>query len=184
MKNMLNPDKVSFTISIYTKSGKKLKNTDVKLIGIDDSYYTDKRKTYEYTTNDEGKINIISINEGVYIFQIFFKKKYFEYIHYVKNNSIIKIELPILLGLFFKEKRVSDEEVEGVFEDVRTDKKFCFKCKTEKKSGLGWWKCKYCKRWYCNDCRIPENHNCKGLLVSPPKRFRVEYSKYGTKYSP
>ena len=43
--------------------------------------------------------------------------------------------------------------------------------------------CKYCERWFCDEHRLPENHQCKGKVKNPHKfGGRIIYSKNTPEY--
>jgi len=45
--------------------------------------------------------------------------------------------------------------------------------------------CKYCKRWFCEKHRLPENHKCIGKPKNNlPPAGRINYSKDKTEYFP
>jgi len=52
---------------------------------------------------------------------------------------------------------------------------FCTFCKKKINSITGFF-CKYCKKWFCAEHRLPENHKCKGNLKSPSAEYRVIYN--------
>ena len=53
----------------------------------------------------------------------------------------------------------------------------CFKCKKQCNGLTGIFECHYCGRDFCEDHRLPENHNCIGDPSSPPGGMRELYSR-------
>lgn len=175
MEPILNPKKVSLTITTTNLIGRKWANIDVKLGRIDDCFYH-KPREIESKTNNEGIVNFKSIFEGAYLIQISAKKVFSEEIHIIKNNASIKIKLPSLFGWFYKEKKVDKGRLKEFYEKFRIDNEVCFKCKKPYKSCTDQFKCKYCEKQFCSNHRLPENHNCWGKPKAPPGGHRVIYS--------
>jgi tRNA(Ile2) C34 agmatinyltransferase TiaS len=175
MEPLLNPKKISLTIEVKNFIGIKQKNVNLKLIRIDDYLYY-KPKEYESKTDEEGIANFNSILEGAYLVQILKNKILVEKILEVRKNDTIEIRLPIMFGLFKKEQKVSDEEVNKIYEKYRIDTYVCFKCKNKYKSWTDKFLCKYCKKYFCSKHRLPEEHNCWGEPKALPSGYNVIFS--------
>lgn len=48
----------------------------------------------------------------------------------------------------------------------------CSKCHKEIE-GVEVWTCNYCKLKHCDNCRLPEDHNCKGIIKNEWKIDRI-----------
>ncbi len=98
-------------------------------------------------------------------------------------NSQEKIRIPIL---FFKDYRLSKNEVFRIAEKYRWDRLKCYQCKMKYTDYLEVYECHYCNRIYCSKHRVPEYHNCKS--PKKPEEFmkglggRMTFSGNKTKY--
>jgi hypothetical protein len=78
----------------------------------------------------------------------------------IKNlKKMINLKLPTIFGLLKKEITMDDN-------------KFCNYCKFEYNDLLEKFKCGYCRKNYCSNHRLPENHKCTKLPEKPPPKFR------------
>jgi len=175
---ILNPKKISLTITTTNALGRKWKNVNVKLIRIDDYFYHNP-KEIEGVTNDDGILKFNSILEGAYLVQISTKKVFLEEVHVIRKNELIKIKIPSIFGWFHKEKELNVEELRNFYEKFRTDKEVCFKCKKPYKSYTDRFLCKYCGKYFCSEHRLPENHDCWGEPKAPSGGFREIHTKNG-----
>ncbi len=169
------PRKASLTITTTNIIGRKWGHINVKLIRIDDYFYY-KRKEIENKTNEEGVLNLKSILDGAYLIQTSIKRVFSEEIHIITKDETIRIKLPSLFGWFYKKKKINENELRNIYEKFRTDIELCFKCKKNYKGYTDKFKCKYCKKYFCSDHRLPENHSCWGNPKSPSGGYRVIYS--------
>jgi len=69
-------------------------------------------------------------------------------------------------------KKESDEiESSEIPEEPPIILKIVDKCNvcSKKINTLTGWRCAYCDEWHCDRHRLPEEHDCKGKPMSPPK---------------
>jgi len=166
--------KVSLTIETVNLIGRKQKNVNVRLIRIDDYFYSGP-KGIEGITNEEGIVNFESILEGSYLIQILTGKVFLEKIKKIRDNKSMRIRLPFL----FRKRMANTDKLKKIYEKNRTDNELCFKCKNPYKAYTDKFLCKYCEKYFCSHHRVPETHACWGTTVAPQGGFRELHSRSG-----
>ncbi|MCK5021381.1 MAG: AN1-type zinc finger domain-containing protein [Candidatus Peribacteraceae bacterium] len=156
--------------------GRGKSNVVIEIRKIDDYFYSDNPKRASTTTDKDGIGIIKSVSHGKYLASFNFKKTNIEKILLIDGNDKFEIKIPIF-GLFKKDERFDDKEIEKIYDENRTDLDKCFKCKKKYKTYTDRFKCNYCNKFFCPKHRLPESHNCWGKLVSKSGAFReVHYA--------
>ena len=169
---------ISITIKTKNRIGETWKNVNVELIHIDDYFYH-KPKTIQGMTNIEGIVKFHVVPEGTYLIKTTTNRVYSEEVHKLTNNQILEIKLPSIFGLFSKKKEVNDDTKDEIYEEERTDHDICFDCKEKYKSYTDKFCCAYCKKYFCSNHRLPENHNCWGEPKAPSGGFHEIHTAGG-----
>ncbi len=174
------PKRIKLKLLLRNRLSIPQPNLKVNLYRIDDDIFEDNPNILHFITNDEGVINK-SIPEGVYVAQIVKRKSIFEKVIDTYKKKFFIITTPITFGLFSKKYEISMDKIQEIYEQQRTDLKFCFKCKKRYSSLSDRFKCNYCGKYFCIKHRLPENHNCKGMnnIKSPPSSLREIHTASG-----
>ena len=116
----------------------------------EENFKDNKEKDCKFKKNQNG---IIKVNSTRGIYEI--------------ENNDSKEKYKIRLPLFKKDIKLSDIQIDDLSEKYRWDKDKCYLCKKKYKNSLDIFRCKYCKKIFCEVHRIPENHKCGGNPVLP-----------------
>lgn len=170
-KAIPSPKRISLTIVTTNRFGRKWSNVNINLIRVDDYFYH-KPKEVSGVTDERGRSTFKSILEGGYLIQVSTKKVILEELHVLKEDKTIKIKLPSIFGWRRKKMTLNGKLIEEFYEELRTDKEFCFKCKSKYKTGVDVFKCRYCEKYFCSKHKLPEEHNCWGEPKAPPSGLR------------
>ena len=172
---LLNPKKVKINFKIISILSKPLSNVKIKLLRIDD-YFHHKPNKYLLLTNKDGYASKI-VFEGAYLTRYEYKKSYIEKIvdTTFKKSLNLKEKMPFLFGLIKYSRSISENKIDKVYQNNRTDVLFCFKCKKKYKFVTDRFLCPYCGKYFCSEHRIPENHNCWGKPRTIKTPYRVVY---------
>ena len=156
-------------------------NTTIKLI---DDYYYLTPKPIKQITDKDGIVKFRNIAKGYYIIKVSKGKSYSSKIYEIRESRFIIFRLRFLyfflnlFGWIFGAK-AREYEINKIYERIRTDITNCFFCK-QHYNHLPYL-CRYCKKYYCSKCRVPETHKCldKGPRNKLPYGFREIHTRGG-----
>jgi 5-hydroxyisourate hydrolase-like protein (transthyretin family) len=165
-------DKVPIKIVVANILGKPKEKVILEMTRIDDNFYdkvlskTGKKNNrnkliFKKVTDKDGKIKFDDLLNGTYLARFSKGKSFFEKIIIIAGKQEITIKTPLFFGIIKKE--LDREEVKEIFEETRSDKKYCSKCDGEYQGIPDKFHCPYCGKNYCGDHHLPEDHNCRGL---------------------
>ena len=152
------------------------RNVNVKLKRIDDYFYIEDKGWIEKDfDNPTGNIEIKLSKEGKYLLEIKIKlmkrtlgvftkniSKTYKNIVEVKEEKKLNIDLKK-----FSEENIQDEKIERVYEEERSDRDKCYICNYKFKTYSDKYICRYCKKNFCSNHRLPEEHKCSGHPLNP-----------------
>lgn len=170
--------KTLLKIKSINSLGRPISNHSIKLMLIDDDYYSPKRNDFSTKTNKKGEAEV-GIPKGTYLIKATTNKTFIEKIQKIKKNTNIIIKVPLNLGIFSRTKKISENKIRNIYEKNRTDNDKCFKCKAKYKSFGDRFLCRYCQKHFCSKHRLPENHDCWGEPKAPSGGFREIHEHSG-----